>query len=892
MNAVKDGSGPSGFVLARYAGVSVMSRDRLISMMLQDRGVLRLISAPHGYGKSLLAYEYAQRMFGQAQVVWVDGPSPEFLQALDNGDVLPLGMPQVEAGGLLVIDDLPVLDERRMETCSDCIDRLLYQGVEVLVTTLPSCDFLRSSQPDRVLIGAGDLLVTERDVRSCTLSRGDAERRGALERWNIASESFFGCAPCAVWGEERTVVLECLRGFFEEKLPMELVKAAFAMLLLGKGSFSELERLGVGLRPEAELMMAKDYVFLGVDPMLREFSAEGVRFEELQLAVAGAGRGEALFRCSCPLHEKALGLLLERGETERAGKIMDVFCADDHCESWLHDCGWELLDRGEMRLLEELFRRCREGTLERDLKIMAIRSWMCGLLGDERESAYYARRVMEAVSEPASEEAPAACAARLMAYLSLVAFSQGAPSVCVKVRFAASELRTPVDFLAAVVDLCEEEELVRAFGVLAGNLAPTAKARREGQPASPTPQREDAVEYLLTGGYERFSGSPAFRLALHLLSCIDSVRIKNAVHEVGCGMLISMRKHGISCFTQSVLISDLWRSGYFGVSTRSVDTRDAKLMNSAGTFLAKLTMLSGGEPASIPWDAGAPTLPSEQLPKKGASKKKGRSSVKPGAERVPVVNVSLFGGLDVIVGERFIPETKWSHRALQLFSILVLYQGRDVSRDTIFSQLWPQLPRKRALDNFYNAWSRAQALLGEGPYLGRRGEFCCINSRFVFSDVAEFDQLARRLLTERDETSTLLDIYARMEAIYRGGLLPSERGNAFIDAQRERYRSIYVDSMITACQRSLEIKDSRLALWFARNAMEEDQRREDVYAALIRAQIAAGQRCSAIRTFFQCQAFLRDELGLDPSTEVQGLYRQLIASDPSLVKLNPETFSL
>ncbi|MGN0039335.1 MAG: hypothetical protein ACI36Y_09450, partial [Coriobacteriales bacterium] len=162
---------PTGFVLARYAGMEVVNRDRLISMMLQDRGVLRLISAPHGYGKSLLAYEYAQRMFGQAQVAWVDGPSPEFLQALDIGDVLPLGMPQVEAGGLLVIDGLPVLDEKRMETCSDCIDRLLYQGVEVLVTTLPSCDFLRSSQPDRVLIGAGDLLVTERDVRTGSLGK-------------------------------------------------------------------------------------------------------------------------------------------------------------------------------------------------------------------------------------------------------------------------------------------------------------------------------------------------------------------------------------------------------------------------------------------------------------------------------------------------------------------------------------------------------------------------------------------------------------------------------------------------------------------------------------------------------------------------------------------------
>ncbi|MGN0038573.1 MAG: hypothetical protein ACI36Y_05510 [Coriobacteriales bacterium] len=610
---------------------------------------------------------------------------------------------------------------------------------------------------------------------------------------------------------------------------MEMVKAAFAMLLLGKGSFADLERLGVALRPEVELMMAKDYVFLGVDPVLREFSVGGLRFEELQLAVVGAGRADALFRCSCPIHEKALGLLLEKGEAERAGKIMDVFCSDDHCESWLRDSNRELLDRGEMRLLEELFRRCRESTLDRDPKLLVIRSWTCGMLGDERESAYYARHAMEMAALAGLDEDDASRTARLMAYLALVAFSQGAPSVCAKASFSPSELKTPADFLAAVVDLCEEDELTRSFGVLDGNFAPAAKARRPEQVTAPSPQREEELEALLTGNCERFSGSSAFRLALHILSCVDSVRVKSAVHEVGCGMLISMRKHGISCFTQSILISDLWRSGYFGVSSRSADARDSKLMNTASSFLVKLGLLSGGEPVAVPWDTGAPALPSAPVPKKPTAKRKGAS--KSGAERVPTVNVSLFGGLEVIIGERFIPETKWTRRALQLFSILVLYQGRDVSRDTIFAQLWPQLPRKRALDNFYNAWSRVQALLGEGPYLSRRGEFCCINSRYVLSDVAEFDQLARRLLTERDDTSTLLDIYARMEAIYRGGLLPSEQGNAFIDAQRERYRSMYVDSMITACQRSLDIKDSRLALWFARNAIEEDQRREDVYAA-------------------------------------------------------------
>ena len=881
--------GSAGFVLARYAEASFQNRDRLVSMMLQDRGVLRLVPAPHGYGKSVLAYEYAQRMFGNEQVVWLDGSSPEFLQALDRGSVIPQGAGELGAGGLLILDDLPALDEKRMKTCSEGIDMLLYRGVEVIVTTLPSCDFLRGMQPDRVLVGASDLLVTERDIRSNAFEKTEAERQGMLERWASASAGLFGAAPCSVWDTGPGKELGYLTGFFEEKLPFELFRAAFAMILLGKGSFSELERIGIPLRPEIELMMVKDYVFLGIDSVQREFCVGRVRLEDLHIAIAAAGRGEGLFRGGCPLHERVLGLLLEKGDTERAGRVMDVFCADDHCESWLRECGWELLDRGEVRLLEELFKRCREGTLEGDAKLMTIRSWLCGMLGDQRESLFYARRAMElAPAEQAGGDGPNG--SRLMAYLSLLAFSQGAPSVCAKGRYGPDELESASDFLAAVVDLCEEEELVRSFGVLEGRLAPSSRSRRRESATAPSPEREEAIETLLTGCSERFQGTSAFRLALHMLSFIDSVRVRNAVHEVGCGVLIMLRKSGISSFTQSALVCDLWRGGFFGVTNRSADFRDSKLMDTAGIFLSKLTMLSGREAAAIPWDVGSPSLPVAPVPKKASSKR--LPSTKASTERVPVVNVSLFGGLDVVVGERYIPENKWSRRGLQLFAILVLYQGRDVSRDTIFSQLWPELPRKRALDNFYNAWSRVQALLGEGPYLSRRGEFCCINSRFVQSDVAEFDQLARRLLTERDEAGTLLDIYARMEAIYRGGLLPGEQGNEFIDGQRVRFRSVFVDSMITAAHRSLEAGDARMALWFARKAIDEDSRREDVYTALIQAQIGAGQRCSAIRTYFQLRAYLRDELGLDPCAEVQMLYNQLIASDPSLLKLGPETFSL
>ena len=65
-------------------------------------------------------------------------------------------------------------------------------------------------------------------------------------------------------------------------------------------------------------------------------------------------------------------------------------------------------------------------------------------------------------------------------------------------------------------------------------------------------------------------------------------------------------------------------------------------------------------------------------------------------------------------------------------------------------------------------------------------------------------------------------------------------------------------------------------LWFARSALRRDRTREDAYLALIRAQTAAGQRTAALMTYLSCRRVLRDELGIDPSPEIDALYRTLI----------------
>lgn len=75
-----EGRRPHGVVPDR-----LRSRPRLLSRLLEDRGALRLVVAPPGFGKATLAFEYASVMFQFEHVFWLRGSSPCFLRDLDAG---------------------------------------------------------------------------------------------------------------------------------------------------------------------------------------------------------------------------------------------------------------------------------------------------------------------------------------------------------------------------------------------------------------------------------------------------------------------------------------------------------------------------------------------------------------------------------------------------------------------------------------------------------------------------------------------------------------------------------------------------------------------------------------------------------------------------------------
>ena len=122
------------------ASLRCFHRPDLIARLLRDRAVARFIVAPDGFGKTSLAFGYADTVFAFEHVMWLNAKSPCFLRDLDSG-VIAAGLLKVDGhAALAVIDDLPPLGSERARALSREIDGLMSAGCEVIACCAPSCD--------------------------------------------------------------------------------------------------------------------------------------------------------------------------------------------------------------------------------------------------------------------------------------------------------------------------------------------------------------------------------------------------------------------------------------------------------------------------------------------------------------------------------------------------------------------------------------------------------------------------------------------------------------------------------------------------------------------------------------------------------------------------------
>jgi class 3 adenylate cyclase/tetratricopeptide (TPR) repeat protein len=241
------------------------------------------------------------------------------------------------------------------------------------------------------------------------------------------------------------------------------------------------------------------------------------------------------------------------------------------------------------------------------------------------------------------------------------------------------------------------------------------------------------------------------------------------------------------------------------------------------------------------------------------------------------VEIRLLGPLEVDVDGRILDVRRQKQRAL--LALLALRAGEVVPTDRLVDELWGDEPPKAAVGSLQNFVSELRKLLGADVLVTRSPGYLLDIPRDAV-DVHRFERSVREAGSAAPEQRAA----GLREAL---GLW---RGPALADVQFE-------DAMVAEAAR---LEEARLAAWEDRLEAElelgrqsqvigeleslvaKHRLRERPVGLLMLALYRGGRQADALDAYRRARETLVDELGIDPSPELQRLEQAILRQDSDL----------
>jgi DNA-binding SARP family transcriptional activator len=245
------------------------------------------------------------------------------------------------------------------------------------------------------------------------------------------------------------------------------------------------------------------------------------------------------------------------------------------------------------------------------------------------------------------------------------------------------------------------------------------------------------------------------------------------------------------------------------------------------------------------------------------------------------IRIALLGGFVVRRGDGQVPVADWQHRnsAKTLLKVLAIQPDRRLHREQICDLLWPEAEVESASAQLRKALHTARHALephlearASSAFIELNGQILALHETRVEIDIDQFRRAAAAALRSGDETALSAAI-----ALYTGELLPQDRYEEWVEAPRRELVTTYRD-MLLRLARNLEARGAGArAIECMRQLLTADPTDEDAYHHLMRLHVRAGSRHAALLVYRECRRTLAEELGVDPSPEIEALHTELIS---------------
>ena len=241
-------------------------------------------------------------------------------------------------------------------------------------------------------------------------------------------------------------------------------------------------------------------------------------------------------------------------------------------------------------------------------------------------------------------------------------------------------------------------------------------------------------------------------------------------------------------------------------------------------------------------------------------------------ETAPTCVLRLLGGFELIVRGRRVRLPRAEQRLLACLALA----ERPQPRTRLAGRLWPEAAEPRALARLRTSlWRLRQP--GQLLLDGSADEIAL--GEAVAVDVHDLTELARQFL---DAPSP--DDDARFAELADAGELLPEWDDEWVAPHRERFRQARLHALESLGERLAEEGRYGRAVEVSLAVVADDPLRESAQRVLIRIYVAEGNVHEAIVRYRAYRETMRDELGLEPSPQMEALIDELGVESARVVR--------
>ena len=250
----------------------------------------------------------------------------------------------------------------------------------------------------------------------------------------------------------------------------------------------------------------------------------------------------------------------------------------------------------------------------------------------------------------------------------------------------------------------------------------------------------------------------------------------------------------------------------------------------------------------------------------------------------------ILGPLEATHGERRVELGGRKQRAL--LAILLVHANQVVSADKLIDELWGDAPPATAMKTLQAHLSRLRRALSSNPSdeSGAEASSVTILTRepgYVIRVGPEQLDLLRfeRLLDEARRTppDAAADLLREALTLWRGPALADLANEPFAQTEILRLEELRLTALEQRFDADLAVGRHAEIVIELERLVRDHPLRERLRSQLMRALYRSGRQVDALAVYRETRNHLVDELGIEPSAELQELEKAILRHDPALV---------